>query len=920
MSDVFISYAREDRAFVQRLHDALAAEGRQSWVDWEGIPASAKWMAEVRGAIDASDCFCFVVSPDSVESPVCREEAAHAAAANKRILPLLHREVPDDLVPETVAAHNWIAFTNGFEPAFAELVRALETDPEHLRAHTRLLVRSKEWESSKDRSLLLRGQDLNQAETWLAASTGKEPAPTQGQTAYVLASRKAAARRQRTIVGAVAIALVLSLVLSVIAVVQRGEARDAQARAEEQRTLARTRAAESRSGELGALSLLQVEQDPELALLLAIEAAETARTETAETALRTAIGASHIEATIPEDSGVAELALSPDGSTLVTGGQRSLAWLSIRPTDDPTTGRSVPDFTSIAGEVRDLAVDPLGKVAAISSQFGTVVLIDIQTQGLLEEVFLPVLLGHAELAFSADGERLLVAGEEGVAWVDVDTGEEDERLEVRSPASGWNDVATDPSGRWVALGGGSRTYLVDLAGGGPPTVLVRAGARALSFDAAGDRLAAAFDDSATVWDLDTGDPIQSVDVPGVTAAAISPDGSTLLTGSADGSGALWNVATGTPIASLIGHDGGIVGVAYDPAGTRVFTGGRDGTTRVWRVPAVASPITAAPVLAISGNGRVMATTDDVGIAFLDPGDGQTISSIRIDDLAPAGSSDCVGASSAPEVRLDDAGALAIVVVDERCVAAVETAGGALRWAVDLGPEAGATTDPDPTVWVAPDGSNVLLSQFVFAGAPLAQLRLLDGATGEERWSEITGDSPVFEADFAADGLSMLLAGRYGRLGAARYDTQSGESVCPAQAIDRVNDVEAVPTGGFALATASGVQIVDDTCEDVGVGELTERQLPVRAIAFRPDGAVAATVAPDGVVRYWDAVSGEVLGSVPGGADLISFGRGGSLIVAGADGAFRATCDQCAGFDELLALARERVSRELTPEERATYLE
>jgi hypothetical protein len=47
VTDVFISYAREDRKFVQLLHDALANAGRESWVDWEGIPASAKWMAEV---------------------------------------------------------------------------------------------------------------------------------------------------------------------------------------------------------------------------------------------------------------------------------------------------------------------------------------------------------------------------------------------------------------------------------------------------------------------------------------------------------------------------------------------------------------------------------------------------------------------------------------------------------------------------------------------------------------------------------------------------------------------------------------------------------------------------------------------------------------------------------------------------------
>ncbi len=33
MTDVFISYSRKDKAFVQRLHQAIAAEGRDTWVD-----------------------------------------------------------------------------------------------------------------------------------------------------------------------------------------------------------------------------------------------------------------------------------------------------------------------------------------------------------------------------------------------------------------------------------------------------------------------------------------------------------------------------------------------------------------------------------------------------------------------------------------------------------------------------------------------------------------------------------------------------------------------------------------------------------------------------------------------------------------------------------------------------------------------
>ena len=215
-------------------------------MDWEGIPASAKWMAEVRAAIDEADCFCFVVSPDSVESPVCREEAAHAAASNKRILPLLHRQVPDGLVPETVAAHNWIEFdgTGDFDQAFATLVKALETEPEHLRAHTRLLVRAKEWESSdKDRSHLLRGSGPVPSRGLARPPHGQGARPHPGPDR--LRARLAQGRLPAPahVVGAVAIALVLSLVLSAVAMVQRGEAQDAQTRAEE-------RAAESRSREL----------------------------------------------------------------------------------------------------------------------------------------------------------------------------------------------------------------------------------------------------------------------------------------------------------------------------------------------------------------------------------------------------------------------------------------------------------------------------------------------------------------------------------------------------------------------------------------------------------------------------------------------------------------------------------------------
>jgi len=922
MTDVFISYAREDRGFVQRLHDALANAGRQSWVDWEGIPASAKWMAEVRAAIDEADCFCFVVSPDSVESPVCRQEAAHAAASNKRILPLLHRAVPDGLVPETVAAHNWIVFEDGqdFDQAFGVLVKALETEPEHLRTHTRLLVKAKEWDGSKDRSLLLRGSDLTGAEAWLGWAQGKEPAPARLHTAYVLASRKAASRRQRATIGAVAIALVLSLVLATVAVIQRSEAQDAQARAEEQRAVAEERAAESRSRELGALSLLQVSEDPELALLLAIEAAETAETETATTGLRSAIAASHVEAAAQEEGGASALALSADGSVLAVSGlvgrgelgQLQVAYLTLRSPEDLGTARLVAlDLDRNAGGVADVAVDPQGRLAAVATEIGAVLIVDVAQASVIRTVFVPAVLGSAQLAFSADGSRLLMAGEAGVTWVDVGTWRVADALPVPSPATGWRDVTVDPAGRWAALGGTSGAYLVDLIHGREPVRLTESAVRSLSFDASGSRLAAAAQDAALVWDTEGGDEVRRLEVDGVSVVALSPDGSTLLAGRADGEAALWDVTSGSEIASLIGHEGAILAAAFDPAGTRVTTAGRDGITRTWRVSSGAQPITTDPVLALSGSGSVIATAGLGGLTFLDAQTGEAISSFEAD-----GTGGCAGAPMA--VRISADGALAVATHAERCVAAIDVATGVPLWVQDLAAEADAVASPDPEVWVSPNGQSILMALLVRAGVLSVELRLLDAGTGDERWSEITGTNLVYEADFSEDGSLAFLAGRYGPLGAALYDVDAGTVVCPASASDRVTDVTAIPGGGFALATIDGVQILDGSCAEVDVGELTARPAPVQEIAIRPDGEIAATLGNDGEIRFWDAATGNLLGSVPGTGQDIAFDADGELLVGGQDGAGRVTCE-CGGFDELLSLARERVTRELTPEERTTYL-
>src|SRR3954452_4879160 len=248
--DVFLSYAREDRPFVVRLHAGLLTAGQKAWVDWEGIPASAKWMAEVRAAIDAAAAFCFVISPDSVGSAVCQQEAAYAASVNKRMVPILVRRVDERLVPEVVAAHSWVDFTEQerFDDGVATLARAIAVDPEWTHSHTRLLVRANEWEASGcDDALLLRGADLANAEQWLIKFGAAELAATRQHTAYILASRTQANRRQRRLMAAVTIALATALVLSGIAWIERTHAQTERGVAEDQTRTALSRLLAARS-------------------------------------------------------------------------------------------------------------------------------------------------------------------------------------------------------------------------------------------------------------------------------------------------------------------------------------------------------------------------------------------------------------------------------------------------------------------------------------------------------------------------------------------------------------------------------------------------------------------------------------------------------------------------------------------------
>jgi hypothetical protein len=154
MSAVYICYSRKDASFVRALQAELVKRDWETWVDVDNIAPTADWLTSVYSGIEETDAFVFVISPDSVRSEVNLRELAHAVENNKRIVPLVHRDVDDEDVPQPLASYRWIFYreSDDFDDAIQSLLEALNTDrpsrrpprhrPRRRPGHSRLAPRT----------------------------------------------------------------------------------------------------------------------------------------------------------------------------------------------------------------------------------------------------------------------------------------------------------------------------------------------------------------------------------------------------------------------------------------------------------------------------------------------------------------------------------------------------------------------------------------------------------------------------------------------------------------------------------------------------------------------------------------------------------------------------------------------------------
>jgi hypothetical protein len=118
----FISYARHDNVFVDKLAADLQQEGVRVWRDTEQIQPGQQWQRAIEDALTKAVALLYVSSQQFRGSSWMQAELLAFFRAGKLVIPVIIDDAGEQALPNELRQFQWVDFRKSYEAALATLL------------------------------------------------------------------------------------------------------------------------------------------------------------------------------------------------------------------------------------------------------------------------------------------------------------------------------------------------------------------------------------------------------------------------------------------------------------------------------------------------------------------------------------------------------------------------------------------------------------------------------------------------------------------------------------------------------------------------------------------------------------------------------------------------------------------------------